>query len=453
MASSRRSRVLSPLLTVAAATAAVALVQIGRATRGLPSAMGASKRVIEPDVVGSPRYEDGVFRNVLPGTTLAPGSGRSLLRALLTRGDRGKPKGEIPLTPVAPLMRAADLAVTWLGHASALIELDGHWILADPVWADRVSPSATVGPRRLHPVPMTMEALPRLDAVIISHDHYDHLDLNDRSNAGGRAERARSSSHWASARTCASGVCRSTGSSSSTGTTRPPQSGITLTCTEARHFSGRGLKRDVTLWSSWALTGPAHRVFFGGDTGYTPAFAEIGARLGPFDLTLLPIGAYGDQWPDIHLTPEDAWRAHGDLGGKLHDADPLGDLRSRLPYLGRTDRAVACRRRREGGRRARSRWSSRGRPSAAAHPLVVPPVGDCPGRVARLLGDRGDHHRRMLDVVQFVGLGHAVRGQRVHHLGQSWTSAPCSAGRWRPSRIRRTGSPAAAAGMPGPGRR
>ncbi len=316
MASSRRSRVLSPLVTVAAATAAVALVQIGRATRGLPSAMGASQRVIEPDVVGSPRYEDGVFRNVLPGTTLVPGSGRSLLRALLTRGDRGKPKGEIPLTPVAPLMRASDLAVTWLGHASALIELDGHWILADPVWADRVSPSATVGPRRLHPVPMTTQALPRLDAVIISHDHYDHLDVNTVRTLVAEQSAPFFVPLGIGAHLRKWGVPEHRIVELDWNDTAT-QSGISLTCTEARHFSGRGLKRDVTLWSSWALTGPAHRVFFGGDTGYTPAFAEIGARLGPFDLTLLPIGAYGDQWPDIHLTPEDAWRAHGDLGGKL----------------------------------------------------------------------------------------------------------------------------------------
>lgn len=316
MASPRRSRVLSPLLTVAAVTAVVSLVEVGRATRGLPSAMGASQRRIQPEVDGSPRYQDGVFHNVLPGTTLAPGSSRSLLRALLTRGDRGKPKGEVPLTPVAPLTQAADLAATWIGHASALIELDGRWILADPVWGDRVSPSASVGPRRLHPVPMTMDQLPKLDAVIISHDHYDHLDLPtvqalvaDQSapffvplgigahlRKWGVPEDRIVELDWNDTAT---------------------ENGITLTCTEARHFSGRGLKRDLTLWSSWALTGPKHRVFFGGDTGYTPAFAEIGARLGPFDLTLLPIGAYGEQWPDIHMNPEEAWRAHGDLGGRM----------------------------------------------------------------------------------------------------------------------------------------
>jgi L-ascorbate metabolism protein UlaG (beta-lactamase superfamily) len=91
--------------------------------------------------------------------------------------------------------------------------------------------------------------------------------------------------------------------------------GLTLTCTEARHFSGRGLTRNTTLWSSWAVTGPAHRVFFGGDTGYTAAFADVGRRLGPFDLVLLPIGAYSHHWPDVHMTPEQTVRAHRDLRG------------------------------------------------------------------------------------------------------------------------------------------
>ena len=92
---------------------------------------------------------------------------------------------------------------------------------------------------------------------------------------------------------------------------------LTLTCTESRHFSGRGLRRNTTLWCSWAIAGPAHRVYFGGDTGYTAAFTGIGERYGPFDITVLPIGAYGEQWPDIHLNPEEAVQAHRDLGGGL----------------------------------------------------------------------------------------------------------------------------------------
>ena len=316
MSAFRRAPASSPIVAAACVAAVAGLIQLGRAAKGLPTAMGASRRSIEPDVAGSQRYSGGVFSNVLPSTMLAHGTGKTLMRALLTKGDRGKPAGPVPLSQVPPGQTAADLAVTWLGHASALIELDGHWILADPVWGDRVSPSPTVGPVRLHPVPLDLGQLPRLSAVVISHDHYDHLDLPTvLALLSGQSAPffvpLGIGAHLRKWGVPDDRIVELAWNESGT------VGDVTLTCTEARHFSGRGLKRNVTLWSSWSLAGPGHRVFFGGDTGYTPAFAEIGARLGPFDLTILPIGAYADQWPDIHMTPEQAWRAHGDLGGKL----------------------------------------------------------------------------------------------------------------------------------------
>ncbi len=316
MPASRRSPGLVPLLTTAGLAATAGLVQLGRAARGLPSAMGASSRRIAPQVTGSPRFSGGVFSNVLPGTVLAHGTAKTLLRAMLTKDGRGRPSRSIPLAAVPPLREAADLAVTWLGHASTLIELDGAWILADPVWGDRVSPSPTVGPVRLHPVPMEVRELPRLDAILISHDHYDHLDLPTVRAllAGQSAPFFVPTGVGAHLRKWGVPEDRIVELEWNAGVTLGE---VTITCTEARHFSGRSLKRNTTLWSSWSLTGPRHRVFFGGDTGYTPAFAEIGARLGPFDLTILPIGAYAEQWPDIHMTPEQAWRTHGDLGGTV----------------------------------------------------------------------------------------------------------------------------------------
>jgi len=316
MPAPRRIRVLPAVLIVAGIAAATGLLRLRRAAKGLPVAMGASPRRIGPEVNGAPQHLDGVFHNVLPSSAYTRGATPNLIKDLLSRGDKGKPAGAVPLVHTVPVTAPAELAVTWLGHASALIELDGHWILADPVWGDQVSPSPTIGPLRLHAVPMTIDDLPQLDAVIISHDHYDHLDLptvqalvfsqtapffvprgiGAHLRKWGVPENRIVELDW-------NGEARA--------------GGITLTCTEARHFSGRGLKRNVTLWSSWALAGPEHRVYFGGDTGYTPAFAEIGARLGPFDLTMLPIGAYGELWPDIHMNPEQAWQAHGDLGGAV----------------------------------------------------------------------------------------------------------------------------------------
>ena len=219
---------------------------------------------------------------------------------------------------------AAPLAVTWYGHASVTLEVDGARVLADPVWGTRASPSHFLGPRRLHPVPVPLAALPPLEAIVISHDHYDHLD-----GSTVRVLLAVQSAPFVVPLGVGEHLRR----------WRVPESriveldwnqtfsvgSVTLTCTEARHFSGRGLARNTTLWSSWAVTGPRHRAFIGGDTGYTgytPAFKAIAAAHGPFDLTVLPIGSYGPRWPYIHMTPEEAVRAHQDLTDGGRDLPP-----------------------------------------------------------------------------------------------------------------------------------
>ncbi len=301
---------------VTAALAAAALgARLVRIAWGVPVAIGAPRRRIAARAKGGSTFDGRTFTNRLPSSMVAPGSTGAMLREF-TRKTGSKPARPVPVGAGTVPEQAGDLAITWLGHASVLIELDGERVLADPVWSDRVSPSASVGPHRLHPVPPGVDQLPRLTAVIISHDHYDHLDLPTirRLVATQTAPFVVPLGIGAHLQRWGVPVERIV-ELDWDGSVRV--GGLTLTCTEARHFSGRGLRRDSTLWSSWALTGPRHRVFFGGDSGYTPAFAEIGARLGPFDVTLLPIGAYAPQWPDIHMDPEQAWRAHGDLGGHL----------------------------------------------------------------------------------------------------------------------------------------
>ena len=175
-----------------------------------------------------------------------------------------------------------------------------------------MSPSGAVGPARLHPVPVALEAIPAVDAIVISHDHYDHLDkatvsLLTQTQAAPFLVPAGIGAHLRRWGVPESRIIElSWGGSASVGE-------LTITCTEARHFSGRGLQRNTTLWASWVIAGPQQRAFFGGDTGYGKCFAEIGAVHGPFGLTLLPIGAYGEQWPDIHMNPEEAVQAHADL--------------------------------------------------------------------------------------------------------------------------------------------
>lgn len=300
---------------------AAALATLARAAHGLPAALGAAPATLRAAAeraaaAGSPHAADGLFHNVLPDELVQRGSLLAVLRAIALRGPVGRPAHPVPLVTGTGGVSggAAPLAVTWYGHSSVLLEVDGHRVLADPVWGDRASPSPLIGPRRLHPVPVPLAALPPVDAVLISHDHYDHLDvptvraltrLGDAPfvvplGIGAHLRR------WGvpDARI----VELDWGASTAVGP-------LTLTCTEARHFSGRRLARNTTLWSSWAVTGPRHRAFFGGDTGYTPAFGEIGRSDGPFDLAILPIGAYSALWPLIHMTPEEAVRAHRDLTG------------------------------------------------------------------------------------------------------------------------------------------
>ncbi|TLF82555.1 hypothetical protein FEK34_02105 [Nocardia cyriacigeorgica] len=303
------------------AAGALGLTWVARAVWGLPTAMGASISAIQPYATGATSYRNRQFHNTEPSSQIAPGAAPSLLRSFLTQRHAGRPARPVPLvTPQLPA-QAADLAVTWYGHATALIEVDGYRILTDPVWSERVSPSPLVGPARLHPVPAPLSELPPVDAVIISHDHYDHLDAATvRALVAGQSAPfvvpvgiGAHLRHW--------GVpdqriveldWGGSISLSELGRARDGED-LTITCVEARHFSGRGLIRNTTLWASWSLAGPTRRVYFGGDTGYTKAFAEAGTTLGPFDLTLLPIGAYDERWTDVHMNPEEAVRAHADL--------------------------------------------------------------------------------------------------------------------------------------------
>lgn len=291
-----------------------------RALNGAPAALGAGPVDINAAASLSPNVRDGVFVNLEPpsGTALTRDQQAILLRDLILGSADHRPSAPIPLVVPEAGISAADLAVTWYGHSSAVIEVDGYRILADPVWSRRCSPSRSVGPQRLHPVPTSLDALPAIDAVIISHDHYDHLDIDSVVQLA-RTQRAKFfvplgiGAHLRSWGVPRERIVELDWNESA------QLDELTLVCTPARHFSGRFLTRDTTLWSSWALIGPRHRAFFGGDTGYTKSFTDIGNDYGPFDLTLMPIGAYHPGWPDIHMNPEDAVRAHRDVtdGGLL----------------------------------------------------------------------------------------------------------------------------------------
>ena len=286
-----------------------------RALHGIQAAMGADPASIRAACEGSPNYSDGVFTNLDPATmyTMDREQMRQIAWDLLGSRSATRPTGPIPLaSPQIYQGEASPLAVSWFGHSTALVEIDGYRVLTDPVWSDRCSPSDTVGPQRLHPPPVQLEGLPAVDAVVISHDHYDHLDI-DTVIALARMQRAPFfvplgvGAHLRAWGIPEHRIVELDWNQSA------KVHELTVICMPARHFSGRGLTRNNTLWASWAFIGPNHRAYFGGDTGYTKSFAHIGADHGPFDLTLLPIGAYNTVWPDIHMNPEEAVRAHLDV--------------------------------------------------------------------------------------------------------------------------------------------
>ena len=304
-------------LRLAAGTASLAAGGfVLSALREAPAALGASPAAINAVAAGSPNYRGGVFCNLEPMTelNLDAEENRLVIFDVVTGTPESRPNAVIPLADPPPKPGTDPLAVTWLGHATALLEIDGYRVLTDPVWSQRCSPSRSVGPQRMHPPPLALESLPALDAIVISHDHYDHLDMKT-VRALARTQRAPFVTPLgvgAHLREWGIPAARIIELDWNDGTRIGD---LRLVCTPARHFSGRFLSRNNTLWASWAILGPTSRAYFGGDTGYTRSFTEIGAEHGPFDLTLLPIGAYNKSWPDIHMNPEEAVRAHLDLNG------------------------------------------------------------------------------------------------------------------------------------------
>ncbi|MFE7711329.1 MBL fold metallo-hydrolase [Streptomyces sp. NPDC057486] len=293
-----------------------------------PAAFGA-----DPDgdrmerIRRSPNFADGVFQNPMGARSRPSGSMLEFAKVFFRKEERARrtPTGTAPVhaTTLADLAAppATGLRLTWMGHSSVLTEIDGRRVLFDPVWGERCSPFAFAGPKRLHPVPLPLAALGPVDAVVISHDHYDHLDLPTiRSLAG--TDTVFAVPLGVGAHLERWGVSADRMRELDWNETTHI-AGISLTATPARHFCGRGLRNQQhTLWASWAVAGPEHRIYHSGDTGYFPGFKDIGAEHGPFDATMIQIGAYSEYWPDIHMTPAEGMRAHLDLqGGK-----PLGAM-------------------------------------------------------------------------------------------------------------------------------
>jgi L-ascorbate metabolism protein UlaG (beta-lactamase superfamily) len=267
--------------------------------------------------VASKQYRDGSFHNTSAANPVLEGPRVKIIREFLFGGGKRKPPGVIPVeSPLEAWTKPVDdLRVTWLGHSSMLLELDGVRVLTDPVFGNRLGPVSFMGPKRFHAPPVTVEQLPPLDAVLVSHDHFDHLckptieqiaklDVPVITSLGVGAhleafgvlpERIVELDWWEQHAL--------------------PGGRLQFTATPAQHFSGRIGGRNSTLWSSWVIETANKKVFFSGDTGLTQEFVDIRAAHGPFDLVMLEIGAWHPAWGTIHLGPENALKALELLGG------------------------------------------------------------------------------------------------------------------------------------------
>lgn len=266
----------------------------------------------------SPQYRDGGFHNpVAPRQAGLGQMPRMLWRFMFDKPDDARPDTPPPVRPLtrAQLLAAPDGTLFRLGHSTMLLKLAGGFWLTDPVFAERASPVQWAGPKRFHAPPISLEQLPPIEGVILSHDHYDHLDraavlaLAAKTRHfiaplgvgdllvewGVDPAKVQQLDWWQETRV----------------------GGVRLVATPAQHFSGRGLfSKNPTLWASWVIEADGLRMFFSGDSGYFDGFKAIGERLGPFDLTLVECGAYDAMWSGVHMQPEETVQAHLDLRGR-----------------------------------------------------------------------------------------------------------------------------------------
>lgn len=278
-----------------------------------------SDDTLTSEIEASPEYKEGKFNDM--GNTLNMSFTDYVSTTwdfLFTKNHR-TPDTELPIKQVDLLhfnnKDSNQLNVTWLGHSSLMINIDGYKILTDPVFEKRVS---IFGPTRFNgDVPLDIGQMPKVDAVIISHDHYDHLNKYSVQRLTEKSEKfivplevGALLADW--------GVPRDKIVELNWWQEYSLDQQLMVVATPAQHFSGRGITdRNKTLWASWVIKTPSHNLFFSGDSGYFSGFKQIGEKYGPFDMTFIECGAYGEGWPKVHMFPEQTVQAHLDLKGNI----------------------------------------------------------------------------------------------------------------------------------------
>jgi len=278
--------------------------------------------LLEGRKITAGNFRDGRFHNSEKTAVMTAGTGWDTFKKMMAVKAERVPLKKIETSRADPEIfngkPSQGLYITWIGHSTVLMEIDGSRILFDPMWSRRCSPVPFFGPSRFHGPPFGLDRLPELTAVLISHDHYDHLDRSTITVLGRK------------------GVIfytpRGVGSHLNKWgvdpeliiemdwweETAPPGMPLSFIAAPARHFSGRGIfSRNSTQWCSWIVISEKHRVYFGGDGGLTADFNIIGNQYGPFDCTMLEVGAYHENWGKIHLGPHNAEKAHAMLKGNV----------------------------------------------------------------------------------------------------------------------------------------
>ncbi|WP_206605554.1 MBL fold metallo-hydrolase [Pelagibaculum spongiae] len=270
----------------------------------------------------SPQYYDNQFHNLNDVRTWSWQGSWSALRRWATEDfSDTRPDQPLPVRQLNQQLLEQDRLnsdgplLYWLGHSSVLLYLDQRYWLIDPVFSDRASPFSFYGPQRFQPAPISVAQLPPLAGVIISHNHYDHLDQQTIRQLADKTEHfylplvvGQYLQDW--------GISKDKITELDWWQSAVNQE-VTFVATPAQHFSGRGLfDRGESLWASWVIQTENTKIFFSGDSGYFSGFKQIGDRYGPFDITLLEAGAYDRDWQQVHMLPEQTIQAHHDLQGR-----------------------------------------------------------------------------------------------------------------------------------------
>ena len=267
-------------------------------------------------IISQPNYKDGQLNNLSFTPMQSEGvTYRTIIAKMIIGNKFGTPQHPLPHS-IPNLKPSAHLKITWFGHSSYLLQVDGINILVDPVFSERTSPFQFLGTKSFAGTYfIKVEDLPALDLVLITHDHYDHLDylsilkLKNKTRhfiaslgVGAHLER------W--------GIAPDQITELAWGETTSPMANLSFTSTSARHFSGRKFKRNQSVWASFVLKTKNNTLYLGGDSGYDKHFKEIGEKYGPFDVAILECGQYNTMWPLIHMFPEEVAQASIDLNAK-----------------------------------------------------------------------------------------------------------------------------------------